>query len=296
MQRRQLLAAGAALLVACDRPPSKPTGLRLRWLGNNAWDLSYRGTTVLVDPWLTRFRTGTYTQGGARPDTPLSVDPATIDRYVTRADLILVCHGHYDHIADVPYLARRTGATVVGDASHCNLLRAMEVPERQLLTVAPGRRLTRGGFAVDVLHSLHSMTGNPPAVPFPGSVEDRVPPRPQTVADLVEGGTLAYRIGVPGLTLLVLSSGNFDAEALAGQHPDAVILPAGGAADYPGRLLGELGEPRWVLPSHWDDYDLPLDQPARDWGGLERLRAAVAAARPSATFVQLAHGETVHLP
>jgi hypothetical protein len=57
-----------------------------------------------------------------------------------------------------------------------------------------------------------------------------------------------------------------------------------------------LGEPRWVLPSHWDDYDLPLDQPARDWGGLQRLRSAVAAARPSATFLQLAHAETVELP
>jgi hypothetical protein len=53
-----------------------------------------------------------------------------------------------------------------------------------------------------------------------------------------------------------------------------------------------LDYPTWVLPTHWDDFDLPLDQPAKDFGALQPLRAAVAAASPTTTFIQLDHLQT----
>src|SRR5207302_1030774 len=80
---------------------------------------------ILIDPWLTRFHTGTYTSAGADPNTPLRVDTGLIDGYGLRADQILVTHGHYDHLTDVPHLAATTGATVFGTESHANLLRAL---------------------------------------------------------------------------------------------------------------------------------------------------------------------------
>jgi phosphoribosyl 1,2-cyclic phosphodiesterase len=46
---------------------------------------------------------------GDRPES----DRATIDAHIHHADLVLVTHAHYDHIFDVPYIAERTGATVV---------------------------------------------------------------------------------------------------------------------------------------------------------------------------------------
>jgi hypothetical protein len=53
-----------------------------------------------------------------------------------------------------------------------------------------------------------------------------------------------------------------------------------------------LNHPTWVLPTHWDDFDLPLARPARDFGGLRPLRDAVAAASPPTTFVTLDHLQT----
>jgi L-ascorbate metabolism protein UlaG (beta-lactamase superfamily) len=268
------------------------SGVTLRWLGNNAWDIRFGSTTILVDPWLTRFATGTYTPTGTRPDTPLSVDPALIDPHISAATLILVCHGHFDHMGDVPYLARKTGAKVLGTASHVNVLRAMDVPQEQLVTVSPGTRLNQDGYLIEVLHALHSLSGTPPAVPFPGT-RDTVPPRPRTVADLVEGGTLAYQITIGNaLRILALSSGNFDASALAGVRPDLALVPAGGASGYAGRLMATIGNPRVVLATHWDDFDYPLAQPARDWGGLQALRESVLAASPTTRFVKLEHLQT----
>lgn len=98
--------------------------MHLRWLGNNAWQISFGTTTILIEPWLTRFKTGTYTPEGIRDDTSLTVDPTRIDPYIGHADVVLVSHGHYDHMTDVPYIAGRTGATVLGTESHHNMLRA----------------------------------------------------------------------------------------------------------------------------------------------------------------------------
>jgi L-ascorbate metabolism protein UlaG (beta-lactamase superfamily) len=311
-RRRTLLAAaaaaGGALATtalpsyaepsAARRPAGAPgsSGATLRWLGNNAWEITTGATTILVDPWVTRFPTGTYTPAGIRPDTPLVVDRAAVDRHLPRADLILVCHGHFDHLADVPYVAERTGATVLGTESHHNMLRALGAPAGQLTAVVGGERLLFGDVTVEVFQSLHSMTGPRRQVPFPGTRPGAGPlPRPTTVSDLVEGGTLAYQITVGGrYGILVLSTANFIERALAGARPDLAIVAAGGGTvpDYAGRLLRTLDHPAWVLPTHWDDIDLPLDRPARDWGGLGPLRAAVAAASPYARFRVLDHLET----
>lgn len=287
--------AGAASAGRRWRGPAGSSGVRLRWLGNNAWEVSFGTTTILIDPWLTRFRTGTYTPAGIRDDTPLTIDPTRIDPYLGPASLILVCHGHFDHMSDVPYVAERTTATVLGTESHHNLLRALGVPSGQLCTVRGGEYLQYDGYTIEVFQSLHSMTGPRKQVPFPGTRPGAMPARPLTVADLVEGETLAYQITIgERFRVLALSTANFVERDLTGLRPDLAIVAAGGGSvhDYVGRLMRTLGHPTWVLPTHWDDFDYPLDQPAIDWGGLQPLRAAVAAASPNTRFITLDHLET----
>ncbi len=283
-----------------QRPgPPGPAGVRLRWLGNNGWEISFGGpgrpTTILIDPWITRFPTGTYTPKGADPATPLSVDTALIDSLRLRADQILVTHGHYDHLTDVPYLAARTGATVLGTETHANLLAALGAPEDQLSMVHGGEYLQFDGYTVQVINSLHSMTGPRSRVPFPGTRPGSPPPRPRVISDLVEGGTLAYLITV-GDKLSILDSGgaNYDARHLTGLAPDVLLLQPGGASvpDYVPRLLDVLDHPPYVVPTHWDDFDHPLNEPARDWGGLAELEAAVHRADPEARFLRLDHLES----
>lgn len=286
-------AIGLATAVPAARPV-KPAGTTLRWLGNNSWEIRFGTTTLLIDPWLTRFHTGTYTAAGPDPRTPLRIDEKIVDAYVNRADQILVCHGHYDHIADVPYIATKTGATVLGTETHLNLLRSYGIPEQQLSEVSGGEYLDFDGYSIEVFASLHSRIGKRRQLLYPGSLVT-VPRRPEVISDLLEGGTLAYQITVGGsFRILCLSTANFIARELDGLCPDLVLLPAGGDSvhDFVARLMAATGNPPIVLPTHWDDFDVPLAQPAKDWGGLDRLRDSVRKASPTSRFVRLEHGET----
>lgn len=67
----------------------------LTWLGHGSWMIVTGGCTLLLDPFLDE-----------SPTAPLkSAD--------VRADYILVSHGHFDHVADVVPIAKRTGAQVI---------------------------------------------------------------------------------------------------------------------------------------------------------------------------------------
>ncbi|MEU5869368.1 MBL fold metallo-hydrolase [Nonomuraea sp. NPDC047529] len=314
VSRRGLIGIGAGItagIAAGTAVPASPaaaaqglTGMTLRWWGNNGWEIRVQGPdgktrTVLIDPWLTRFKTGTYSPDGADPKTPLSVNRRLIDRYLDtedlRADCILVTHGHYDHLTDVPYLAERTGATVFGTETHLNLLRALGAPESQLAVASGGEYLTFDGYRIRILRSLHSALGDRGQVPYPGTRPGGPPPRPKVIADLVEGGTLAYQVeAAGGSSALNFGGSNYVESELAGLRPDVLLMPAGGARvhDYAARLLRATGYPPYVLPTHWDDFDLPLGKPARDAGGLEPLRKAVAEASPRSSFVVLDHLRT----
>lgn len=295
-------SAGASAQGHRSAPPAPPGDLRLRWLGNNGWEIRIgagdSAATVLIDPWLTRFWTGTYSEAGAAPGTPIEVDTAAIDGYGLRADQILVTHGHYDHMTDVPHLAKTTGATVFGTESHVNTMRAMGAPERQLSAVSGGEQLQYEGYSLQVVRSLHSMGGDEhPRVTFAGTRPGQVPKAPETIADLVEGGSLSYRISVGGFDIVNFGSSNFSAHDLEGIRADLVMIQPGGAnvPGYVPRLLDLLGNPAYVLPTHWDDFDEPLNKPAVDWGGLEALRDAVRKASPKSRFMKLDHLETLSL-
>jgi len=264
--------AGAAETAGAREP------VEFTWCGNHAWQIRCGKFVVLTDPWLTRFQTGTYSPEGADASTRIVSKPAVIDKYVSTADAILVHHGHYDHLPDVPYIARKTNATVLGNETHLNLLRALRAPADQLSQVTGGEYLPFEGFTIEVFRSLHSCGGKRHQFAFPGTRPGAVPVKPRTIADLVEGGTLAYVITIGGLRILSLSTAGFDPVALKDLQVDVVLAAPGGEPGVTDRLLQTIKPVATVIATHWDDFDQPLDKPAVDWGGLTKLRASVAAA------------------
>ena len=99
MLRRILgsLAALAVLLMATAAQAAGHTSLT--WYGHSAFKIvTPEGHVLFIDPWITN------------PANPKGKDDlAAIDK----ADLILVTHGHFDHVGDAVAIGKRTGAQLV---------------------------------------------------------------------------------------------------------------------------------------------------------------------------------------
>ena len=66
--------------------------IELTWLGHGGWSINTGQHHILLDPFLSE-----------SPVAPCQPDDL-------QADFLLVSHGHFDHIADVPAIAQRTQA------------------------------------------------------------------------------------------------------------------------------------------------------------------------------------------
>ncbi|ADD42664.1 MBL fold metallo-hydrolase [Stackebrandtia nassauensis] len=288
------LAASIPVTIAAATAGAEPTGksVRLRWLGTNSWEFTTEETTVLIDPWVSRFPTGAYTEAGANPETKIEVHEDVIDEHLPKADTILVTHGHWDHIADVPYIAKKTGATVIGTETHLNLLRAMDAPEEQLGQVVGGEFYQFKGCTVEVFKSTHSAKGDHKKIEFAGT-RTSVPKRPMKIKHLVEGGSLTYLLDFGGVSFFNAGSANFHQHQTEGLTPTVLFIQPGGGhtPDYVERLLKATGYPRYVVPTHWDDFDKPLTEPAVPGGDIETLQKRVAKASPDSEFVRIDHLE-----
>src|SRR5215212_8556322 len=67
----------------------------VRWLGHSAFELKAGDANVVVDPFLT-----------GNPKAAASADEV-------EPNVILLTHGHADHLGDTVDIAKRTGATVL---------------------------------------------------------------------------------------------------------------------------------------------------------------------------------------
>ncbi|MCA1846377.1 MAG: MBL fold metallo-hydrolase [Actinobacteria bacterium] len=262
-------------------------GLRLTWFGTNGWKLEFPAggadRTVLIDPFLARFRTG-FLENRFEPDTPLQpADPALVERHVPAAvDQILVGHGHWDHLADVPAIQRRTEAMVIGSETHRHLLRGFGLADESLVVVEGGEVMAFDGYSIEAFGGLHSMGANKKFA-LPGHLLAD-PPAPKVVGDLPEGDSLCYLLTIDGgPSLFLMSTANFVERNLAGIRPDVAVVAGlfrNQIHDYTERLLRTLDYPGVLLPTHWDNFERPYEDGAHD------LRDVLGEAGALDTFVR----------
>ncbi|MFG2474427.1 MBL fold metallo-hydrolase [Streptomyces fagopyri] len=265
-------------------PASASHAASFRWLGTSGWRIDVDGRTVLFDPYVTRFRTGLF-DGAFDAGTELRTDPGLVREHVGHPELVLVSHAHWDHLADVPHIARTTGARVVGTETTYHLLVAFGVDPGQISVVKGGEVLDfGGGVTVEVVASLHSR--NKKYSYFaPGTLHAPPATPPRTISDLPEGDTLAFLVtaGSGGPSAFLMGASDFCERAARGLRPDLamVAVPAGTAThDYVPRLLRALDRPDVVVPVHWDNFEEPLTAPPRRDPSMD-LDAFVARVRRS---------------
>jgi L-ascorbate metabolism protein UlaG (beta-lactamase superfamily) len=112
--------------------------LTLTWLGHGTFLFTTpQGRRILVDPWV-----------NGNPACPED------QKSITKLDLILVTHGHFDHVGDAVEIAAATGAPVVGIFEVCQWLAQRGV--KQVLPMNKGGTQEAAGTRITMVHALHS--------------------------------------------------------------------------------------------------------------------------------------------
>jgi L-ascorbate metabolism protein UlaG (beta-lactamase superfamily) len=112
----------------------------ITWLGHAAFRLrTPGGKELLIDPWLTE-----------NPSCPSE------HKRVDKADLILVTHGHFDHLGDTVAIAQATGAKVVAIPEICIWLNSQGIPGDRTLGMNKGGSQIVDGIRVTMVQAVHS--------------------------------------------------------------------------------------------------------------------------------------------
>lgn len=237
--------------------------LQMRWLGVAGFEFKSNGNTLLVDPFLTRPALK-YVFGGR-----IQPDERDLTKYIQVAEDILVTHAHYDHLMDVPEIARRTGATVYGSSNVCQILRAFQLPENQIKKIQANESIQLGYAKVETVPARH------PAIPgyLSGRVKKDLTP-PLRLRDYRMDTCLSFLIELQGIKLLMWSSASSDDARPA----DVLFVRAVASKRWYEEVLVAV-QPKLVIPTHWDNLFQPLNEsvqpfwspPRREWPPLRRI-------------------------
>jgi L-ascorbate metabolism protein UlaG (beta-lactamase superfamily) len=221
----------------------------LKWLGTAGWEIQFAQTKILIDPFLTRKQSVAAEEWKTDEEAVLNV--------ISGADYIFAGHSHADHIGDIPFIAKRFGAKVVGSRTTVNLSLSAGVDKALLTTISGGEKLDFKDFSVQVIESQHGVLNRGGQKRQPKSAEITSPVSgPILGKHFVEGGSYLYYFTFGKLRLLNQSTGNFIEENLQGLEPDVAILAENSNYDWSEAI--KILRPKTVIVHHYDEWRVPL--------------------------------------
>lgn len=221
--------------------------MQLRYLGVAGWHLTTARSSLLVDPFFTRLPLWQMLFGYAIPDRQ------AIRAYTPFAVWVLNTHAHYDHLMDVPEIARLTGAIVCASPQACDLLALQDVPDFQLDDIHAGDLMVLGDVRVEVYPSRHrTIFGH---IPYQRPLRPHLRP-PLRARDYCFDYLYTFHLSAEGVSVLITSG--IDAEPSV--EADVLLVGADASREQLAVIL-EGVKPRVVMPNHWDDMFRPLSKP-----------------------------------
>ena len=203
---------------------------KIRWEGHAFFRItSPGGKVILIDPWITE-----------NPSCSITLED------VTEADLVLITHDHFDHVADAAAIVKKTGAIIVGMPETMSRLQVEDdMPGENVandgIGINIGGTTTVTGIQVVMVQAFHSSQTGAPC----GYIVT------------LEDGTTIYHAGDTGV---------FQSMKLFRKlyHPHVALLPIGGVFTMDpvqaARAL-DLLEPKVCIPMHFGTFPI-LEQNA----------------------------------
>ncbi len=251
---RKLLSAMIGLLAAGALTSGAARAAELQWFGQAAFKITTPGgKVILIDPFITK-----------NPKTPADLkDLAKLGP----VDLILVTHGHGDHVGDTAKIAEMTGAKVALNADMGQTFRTLGmVPGDQLIRFNKSGPIhpLGDGITITMVRAEHS---SEVVYKDPETGAQSVHPGGEPAGYIIEleDGMTIYHAGDTGV---------FGDMAWIGSYykPDVALLPIGGHFTmdpaHAAYAVRELLKVMTVVPIHYGTFP-PLK------GTPEQLEAAL---------------------
>jgi L-ascorbate metabolism protein UlaG (beta-lactamase superfamily) len=233
----------------------------ITWHGHSAFEIvTPKGKVLLIDPWL---------KNSANPNNQGGKDPVSA---VSRADYILLTHGHFDHVGDAVAIAKKTKARLVTNFElGTNLAKLQGYPKEQmgfdsLMNIGGEITIADGEVIVAMVPAVHSSGLNDP---YAGEKDP----------DVVYGGAAAgivVRIKDGPTIYHTGDTAFFKDMALIGEmyRPDVALINIGGHFGMEPMMAARAAktvQARIAVPHHYGTFPVLTQDPKRFGEELDRL-------------------------
>jgi L-ascorbate metabolism protein UlaG (beta-lactamase superfamily) len=254
------LGSYSDLVVSDSAVPSRG-GVRVTYLGTNGYQFEFKGHALLVDPYFSRVDLLSVALGSRIEPNAARINDG-LRHLAPKADAILVTHGHFDHLLDVPAVMAKTRSRLIASASSVDLAKRAGASSGD--AVKPGDMRRIGPWKIRVLFATHDRLfgkvpfDRPPSQAGVSAEASAKAAPPKRAADWICGEPLAFLVEVNGQRIYI-DSGGTPAQLPPNERVDLAILGMA-LPDSRVRLAAALARlrPRYVLPSHQDDFFRPL--------------------------------------